>query len=224
MLRVVAAFHEEVFSDPTTPSGLNKVRGPSESPFLSMLTVLQSIDFRSVTLAHDANLTQYHEEWTKRFAEGSDPNDRGSAFRCTLLPLYVILLMLLTPSAHWLNYSLTNYSRLVMFSFGFQQAYHRGFQPGDEIFFTKVIHLVCSCLALLMPALHSVLRLLNWSSRTLLRCLPLVDTCGSRRTVCRIIPFYIIIIDMLRILGHFVFSSFASAFLLKVCLPFRVLQ
>jgi hypothetical protein len=61
-----------------------------------------------VTLAHDANLTRYHEEWKIRFAEGSDPNgvlsprlrfiallltppsiDRGSAFRCTLLPLYV---------------------------------------------------------------------------------------------------------------------------------------
>lgn len=34
--------------------------------------------------------------------------------------------------------SLTNYSRLVMFSFGFQQAFKRGFQPGDEIFFDKV--------------------------------------------------------------------------------------
>lgn len=25
-----------------------------------------------------------------------------------------------------------------MYSFGFQQAYQRGFEPGDEIFFTKV--------------------------------------------------------------------------------------
>lgn len=32
-----------------------------------------------------------------------------------------------------------------MFSFGFQQAYHRGFAPGDEIFFTKV---TCMCLRL----------------------------------------------------------------------------
>lgn len=27
-----------------------------------------------------------------------------------------------------------------MFSFGFQQAFKRGFQPGDEIFFDKVWH------------------------------------------------------------------------------------
>lgn len=26
MVRIVTAFHDEVFSDPTTPSGLNKVR------------------------------------------------------------------------------------------------------------------------------------------------------------------------------------------------------
>lgn len=88
MVRIVTAFHEEVYSDPTTPSGLNKVR----FYYIRILfgtngIALQSIDFRSVTLTHDANLTQYQEEWTKRFAEGSDPNDRGSAFRCTLLPL-----------------------------------------------------------------------------------------------------------------------------------------
>lgn len=100
--------------------------------------MLQSIDFRSVTLAHDANLTEYQEEWTKRFAEGSDPNDRGSAFRCTLLPLYASRFSLVVPLLI-ASSSLTNYSRLVMFSFGFQQAYQRGFAPGDEIFFTKVI-------------------------------------------------------------------------------------
>lgn len=34
--------------------------------------------------------------------------------------------------------SLVGYSRLVMFSFGFQQAYRRGLQAQDHIFFTKV--------------------------------------------------------------------------------------
>jgi hypothetical protein len=34
--------------------------------------------------------------------------------------------------------SLVHYSRLVMFSFGFQQAYQRGFDQGDIIFFTTV--------------------------------------------------------------------------------------
>ena len=34
--------------------------------------------------------------------------------------------------------SLVGYSRLVMFSFGFQQAFHRGIQAGDDLFFNKV--------------------------------------------------------------------------------------
>jgi hypothetical protein len=58
-------------------------------------------------MEHDIHLTQYHEEWSKIFAQESDPNgysnsffprgrdsempccplDRSSAFRCTLLPL-----------------------------------------------------------------------------------------------------------------------------------------
>ena len=36
------------------------------------------------------------------------------------------------------NDSLTNYSRLVMYSFGSNQAFRRGFQQGDELYFTKV--------------------------------------------------------------------------------------
>ena len=34
--------------------------------------------------------------------------------------------------------SYTNYARLVMFSFGFQKAFQRGFEPDDEVFFTRV--------------------------------------------------------------------------------------
>ena len=34
--------------------------------------------------------------------------------------------------------SLTAYSRLVMYSFGFQQAFKRGFQPEDHMFLEKV--------------------------------------------------------------------------------------
>ena len=77
----------------------------------------QSVDFRTVTMNHDAQLTRYHDEWSRRFAEQSDPNgntqnsplpptpffpskcarltafvtDPGCAFRCSLLPLYVYL-------------------------------------------------------------------------------------------------------------------------------------
>ncbi|KAF8881560.1 hypothetical protein BD779DRAFT_1545499 [Infundibulicybe gibba] len=103
LLNIVARFHDEIFSDPSSPTGLNK-----------------QVDFRTVTMTHDAHLTQHFEEWTRRFSQDSDPNDRSSAFRCTLLPFLV------------------GYSRLVMFSFGFQQAFHRGIEPGDEIFFFKV--------------------------------------------------------------------------------------
>ena len=71
------------------------------------LTTVQQIDFRAVTLMHDEHLTRYHDEWAEIFATESDRNgmfravcdgggsdvfffvDRGSAFRCTLLPLYV---------------------------------------------------------------------------------------------------------------------------------------
>lgn len=35
-------------------------------------------------------------------------------------------------------YSYTNYARLVMFSFGFQQAFERGLEAKDEVFFTRV--------------------------------------------------------------------------------------
>jgi len=34
--------------------------------------------------------------------------------------------------------SLVGYSRLVMFSFGFQQAFQRGIGRSDQVFFTKV--------------------------------------------------------------------------------------
>ncbi|KAJ7485082.1 hypothetical protein B0H11DRAFT_1149994 [Mycena galericulata] len=104
LLRLVAGFHDDIFSDPMSPTGLNK-----------------HVDFRIVTMTHDAKLTRFSEEWHQRFAQDSDPNDRKCIMRCKLLPYYVA------------------YSRLVMFSFGFQQAYQRGLQPPDHIFFTKCL-------------------------------------------------------------------------------------
>lgn len=70
LLRIVAKFHEHVFSDPEAPTGLN-----------------QNINFREVTQMHDRELTKYHEEWQKRFEEDSDHSDPGCEFRCKLLPL-----------------------------------------------------------------------------------------------------------------------------------------
>ncbi|KAF8631666.1 hypothetical protein AX17_005067 [Amanita inopinata Kibby_2008] len=148
LLQIVARFHNKIFSDPSSPTGLNK-----------------GVDFRSVTLAHDEHLTKYHEEWTRKFLEDSDPNDRGCAFRCSLLPFLV------------------GYSRLVMFSFGFQQAFRRGLEPGDHVFFTKCLTAAKSVIANMIEGL-------------------------APSGYMRYAPD-----------GHFVFASFASAFLLKLLRP-----
>ncbi|RPD54605.1 hypothetical protein L226DRAFT_547907 [Lentinus tigrinus ALCF2SS1-7] len=102
MLRVVSRFHEAVYSDPESPTGLN-----------------QNLDFRSVILDYDSQLTQYFEEWMDRFRRDSDMTDPALKFRAELLPF------------------LTGYARLVMYSFGFQQAFRRGFQPEDQLFLEK---------------------------------------------------------------------------------------
>ena len=57
MLRVVSRFHEAIYSDPESPTGLN-----------------QNLDFRSVILEHDEQLNQYFEEWMGRFQRDSDLN------------------------------------------------------------------------------------------------------------------------------------------------------
>ncbi|KAL6303631.1 hypothetical protein BKA93DRAFT_853541 [Sparassis latifolia] len=147
MLRIMARFHEEIFSDPTAPSGLN-----------------QAIDFHEVTLRHDEDMTRYFEDWTRRFEEDSDLQEPAYAFRASLLPF------------------LTNYSRLVMYSFGFQQAFKRGMQPGDQIFLDKCFQSAKSVILCMIESL----------SPEYMRYSP----------------------D-----GHFIFASFASAFLLKLMRP-----
>ncbi|KAH8109643.1 fungal-specific transcription factor domain-containing protein [Phellopilus nigrolimitatus] len=148
LLRIVAQFHEEIFSDKDAPGGLNS-----------------NTDFRAVTLRHDAILEEYFKEWTQKFQDDSDPNDKACKFRCTLLPF------------------LTNYSRLVMFSFGFQQAFRRGFRAGDELFFNKCME----------------------SASNVIKCV--IETLAPSGYF-RYAPD-----------GHFVFASFASAFLLKLLRP-----
>lgn len=39
---------------------------------LIYIILKQKVDFRSVTLVHDAHLSQYHQEWSKRFEDDSD--------------------------------------------------------------------------------------------------------------------------------------------------------
>ncbi|KAH8813808.1 fungal-specific transcription factor domain-containing protein [Flagelloscypha sp. PMI_526] len=148
LLQVVSKFQAEIYSDPRSPTGLNK-----------------KIDFRSVTLAHDVHLTNYHEEWSRRFKETSDPADPGCRFRTNLLPFLV------------------SYSRLVMFSFGFQQAFQRGMKDEDKVFFTKCLESAKQVIKVFIEKL--------------------VPTGYMRYSPD----------------GHFIFASFASAFLLKLLRP-----
>ncbi|KAI0263617.1 fungal-specific transcription factor domain-containing protein [Gloeopeniophorella convolvens] len=118
LFRIINAFHTAVFSDPNTPSGLNR-----------------AIDFRAVTLEHDVLLRRCREEWVERFARDSDHNDAASEFRVKLLPFY------------------SNYARLVMFSFGFQKAFQRGFEADDEVFFTSSLESAKSVVTVLVDSL-----------------------------------------------------------------------
>ncbi|KAG5352008.1 hypothetical protein C0989_004203 [Termitomyces sp. Mn162] len=102
---------------------------------------------------HDIQLMSYQEEWTRRFSEDSDPNGRieidahlhcpyNIDCRCWLcLPMQfatvVCMRLLFSSTKTNVLSSLVAYSRLVVFSFGFQQAYQRGIQPGDNLYFDK---------------------------------------------------------------------------------------
>lgn len=66
------------------------------------------------------------------------PIDPACAFRASLLPLYVYRFSSSDAVHTNHSHSLTSYSRLVMYSFGFQQAYRRGIQTEDQIFIDNV--------------------------------------------------------------------------------------
>ncbi|KAI0071364.1 hypothetical protein K474DRAFT_632780 [Panus rudis PR-1116 ss-1] len=69
LLQIVSRFHEEVYSDPDNPSGLN-----------------MRLDFRRLAGEYDERLNAYETEWRRRYEEGTDLNDRACALRLTLLP------------------------------------------------------------------------------------------------------------------------------------------
>lgn len=79
---------------------------------------MKKLDFRKITLPYDRELDVYQDTWDANFKEVG--GDAGAQMRCKLLPFLVA------------------YSRLVMFSFGFQQAYSRGIREEDDLFFKKV--------------------------------------------------------------------------------------
>lgn len=74
LLRIVAKFHEEIYSDFNTPSGLNQVMFHALLIRWMLLISIQSIDFRAITVEHDEKLEEYYTEWNQRFKDDSDPN------------------------------------------------------------------------------------------------------------------------------------------------------
>ncbi|KZT35974.1 hypothetical protein SISSUDRAFT_1050554 [Sistotremastrum suecicum HHB10207 ss-3] len=148
LLRIVARFHGEVYSNPDHPTGLNK-----------------HIDLHGIAARYEQELNEFEDHTAIAFRESFNPSDLGSAFRCKLLPF------------------LANYSRLVMFSFGFQRVFQMGELKAGDIFLQR-------CLS----AASKVLTVM-------------IDTLAPSGYM-RYSPD-----------GHFVFSAFAAAFLLKLLRP-----
>ncbi|KAF8522542.1 hypothetical protein JB92DRAFT_2887791 [Gautieria morchelliformis] len=96
VLRVMAHFHEAIYSDPDAPTGLNK-----------------AIDFEVVTRKYEQELLDHWVEWEPRFKEESDCTDLHCLYRIELLRL------------------VNAYSRLVILSFRFQNAFQNGLSRGD---------------------------------------------------------------------------------------------
>ncbi|QRV95926.1 Fungal specific transcription factor domain [Ceratobasidium sp. AG-Ba] len=147
LLRIVARFLANVYSDSNSPTALNK-----------------SLDFMTVTTASDEELMAYERETQEQFEKESDHNDSACEYRCHLLPF------------------LSNYSRLVIFSFGYQQAFQRGLQHG-KVFFDKCYKAASEVVRIAIEVLAPSGRLMYAPD------------------------------------GHFVFISFAAAFLLKMLRP-----
>ena len=118
--------------------------------------------------------------------------------------------------------SYTNYVRLVMFSFGFQKAFQRGFEPDDEVFFTRVRILLGHTVSAEINANRRFQR--AWkvprpSSRysSILWFRPV--TYVMRQTVCTPHATLFSFSMPHTFVGYFVFAAFASAFMLKVRNP-----
>lgn len=74
MLRIVSRFHDEVFSDPNSPSGLNLVWSLFAPPSLILAHCgpFQQLDFLELTTTYDNYLDQFFNEWSSRFNNDSD--------------------------------------------------------------------------------------------------------------------------------------------------------
>ncbi|KAF8530244.1 fungal-specific transcription factor domain-containing protein [Hysterangium stoloniferum] len=127
-------------------------------------TGIIQVDFYDITMRYDQQLREFQEQATVRFDRDSKKDDAGSVFRTGLLPF------------------ICNYSRLVMFSFGFQHAVQRGLKR-DDPFFKCCYEAACAVITTVVERL-------------------------APTGYTRYAPD-----------GHFVFTSFAAAFLLKLLRP-----
>ncbi|KEP47283.1 fungal specific transcription factor domain protein [Rhizoctonia solani 123E] len=124
----------------------------------------KNADFLTLCTQTDEELTTFERETQEQFAKESNHKDSACRYRCDLLPF------------------LSNYSRVVIFSFGHQQAFQRGLEKG-KIFFDKCYKAACEVVRVAIEVLAPSGRL-------------------------KYAPD-----------GHFVFLSFAAAFLLKMLRP-----
>ncbi|KAF7373016.1 hypothetical protein MSAN_00509000 [Mycena sanguinolenta] len=104
LLLVVAEFHDQIFPNITAPSGFKN-----------------HVDFRSVTIAHDAKLTEFSHKWANRFLQQSNSSDSAWA------------------SHYELFMFLTAYSRLTIFWFALEHVHRTGLETTDDILFTKCL-------------------------------------------------------------------------------------
>ncbi|KAI9511830.1 hypothetical protein F5148DRAFT_1146554 [Russula earlei] len=81
-----------------------------------------------------------HPEWAERFERDSDA---GCEFRVLFAGSPVFLS----------RYRYTNYARLVMFSFGFQNAFQWGLEADDEVFFTRSLESAKTVVTVLVDSL-----------------------------------------------------------------------
>ncbi|KAF7373012.1 hypothetical protein MSAN_00508600 [Mycena sanguinolenta] len=98
LLLIIADFQGQIFSN-VSPSGLN-----------------QDVDFRAVTIAHDAKLKDLSDEWAYRLVQQSNSSDPAYTWQLKLLTLSVICAAMLSLSLMLTGAldSLTAYSRLCL--------------------------------------------------------------------------------------------------------------
>lgn len=88
LLRIMARFVDEVFSDENTVTGLNTVSSLDQSFRDTMLMMrAQNLDWLEICNRYNTQLDQYYQEWNHRFSTESDMSDPSCVYRTHLLPL-----------------------------------------------------------------------------------------------------------------------------------------